>query len=64
MAVYINTLSGGDITVGSAPAPTPTTRTATRVWYGDDENVYTDIEIEGAINADSYDEVIGYICTS
>ena len=27
----------------------PATRTATRVWYGDDENVYTDYEFSGDI---------------
>ncbi len=27
----------------------PAARTATRVWYGDDENVYTDYEISGTI---------------
>jgi hypothetical protein len=46
--VNINILNGGNITIttgGSAPAA----RTATRVWYGDDENVYTDYEIEGSI---------------
>ena len=31
---------------GSTP---PTARTATRVWYGDDENVYTDYEFSGDI---------------
>ena len=31
---------------------TPATRTATRVWYGDDPNVYTDYEIIGAIEGE------------
>ena len=30
--------------------PEPATRTATRVWYGDDPDVYTDYEIVGGIN--------------
>ena len=49
--VTIETLNGGNITIttgGSTPAPS--TRTATRVWYGNDENVYTDYEIVGNIN--------------
>ena len=48
MAVYINTLIGGNITIGSGGSA-PAARTATRVWYGDDPNVYTDYEIEGYI---------------
>ena len=34
----------------------PATRTATRVWYGDDENVYTDYEIQGNIYGNDLEE--------
>lgn len=51
MAITINRLNTGTLTISNAPAPTPT-RTATRVWYGDDESVYTDFPIEGAIECD------------
>ena len=34
----------------------PAARTATRVWYGDDENVYTDYEISGIIEGIFYEE--------
>ena len=57
MAIHITRLNGGDITIGSGGSA-PATRTATRVWYGNDENVYTDYEIEGAING-SYNEMYG-----
>ena len=46
--VTINTLNGGNITITTGGS-TPTARTATRVWYGNDENVYTDYEINGKI---------------
>ena len=35
-----------------AAPPAPTARTATRVWYGDDSDVYTDYEIVGDITGD------------
>ena len=59
MAVYINRLNGGDITIGSSGGVTPVPKpsTTTRVWYGDNENVYTDYEIVGTIiNEFSEDE--------
>lgn len=43
MAITINILNTGTLTIKPAP------RAATRVWYGDDESVYTDYEIEGVI---------------
>ena len=46
--VTINTLNGGDIIVTTGSS-TPAARTATRVWYGNDESVYTDYEISGSI---------------
>lgn len=46
--VTIGTLNGGNITITSGGS-TPATRTATRVWYGNDESVYTEYEISGSI---------------
>ena len=55
--VTIGTLNGGNITVTlGGEGSTPATRTATRVWYGDDENVYTDYEISGSIYSPGIDE--------
>lgn len=48
--MYINNLITGTLTIGSGGS-TPAARTATRVWYGNDENVYTDYEISGEISA-------------
>ena len=55
MAVYINTLNGGNITIGAAGGggSTPTGRTATRVWYGNDDSVYTDYEIAGELSPEA-----------
>ena len=52
--VTIGTLNGGNITITTGGS-TPTTRTATRVWYGNDENVYTDYEIVGGIDCGDFD---------
>lgn len=45
---------GGGSEGGSTPEIIPSSRTATRVWYGDDENVYTDYEISGSISGNDY----------
>lgn len=37
------------INTGSSGGSAPESRTATRVWYGDDPNVYTDYEIVGEL---------------
>ena len=41
--MYINNLITGTMTLGSGGSA-PVARTATRVWYGNDENVYTDYD--------------------
>ena len=46
MAVHINTLNGGNITITTGP----TTRAETRVWWSSDDSNYNDYLIEGTLD--------------
>lgn len=46
MAIHINKLDGGNITITTGPA----TRSETRIWWSSDESNYNDYLIEGALD--------------